>query len=78
MLGMGVPRDEPAMLKGNPHGDITQIIGEIIAKSKSKFGNKPDLVMVLVHGASDRLYRAIKNVCEITFGVASQGRMAFF
>ena len=73
-LGIAIPRDLPAVLTGNPNGDMTAMVAELISKSAAVFGKKPDVLMFLIHGASERIYGAIKNVCEVQFGVASQGK----
>ncbi|KAI9841958.1 MAG: hypothetical protein M1837_000278 [Sclerophora amabilis] len=71
-LGAIVPRALPSYLIGNPQGPITDSIQGLIAKAHNDFGTKPQLLMFMIHGASERLYKIIKNVCEIQFGVASQ------
>ncbi|KAI9783161.1 MAG: hypothetical protein M1816_001483 [Peltula sp. TS41687] len=71
-LGMNVPRDLPAFLRGNAQGDIAIMVAELFSKANAAFGTKPDLLMFLIHGASDRIYKAVKNACDIQFGVASQ------
>ena len=72
-LGMNLPRDLPALLRGNAQGDIAIMVAELFSKANAAFGAKPDLLMFLIHGSSDRIYKAIKNACDIQFGVASQG-----
>ncbi len=72
-LGINVPRDLPAFLTGNPHGDLLKMVAELLSKTRDQFHAAPDLLMFLIHGPTDRLYKMIKNVCEVQFGVASQG-----
>ena len=72
-LGINVPRDTPAMLKGNQQAEMVTLVGELLAKVKDRFNMRPDLLLFLLHGASERLYKAIKNICEIHYGIASQG-----
>ncbi|KAI9798769.1 MAG: hypothetical protein M1833_004599 [Piccolia ochrophora] len=71
-LGIGASRDLPLFLVGNPQGEIRTIIGELMSKAHSQSGKKLEVLMILIHGASDRLYRAIKHVCDVQFGVVSQ------
>lgn len=70
--GMTV-RAPPAILKGNPQGDVAIMVAELFSKANAQCGAKPELLMFLLHGASERLYSAIKNACDIQFGIASQG-----
>ncbi|KAI9821210.1 MAG: hypothetical protein M1827_003944 [Pycnora praestabilis] len=71
-LGLSVPRGLPSFLKGNPQGTMSQMIAELMTKAKQTFGQKPDLLMFLIHGSSEMLYKTIKNICDVLFGVASQ------
>lgn len=73
ILGMGIPRDLPALLRGNAQGDVALMVAELFSKAGTAFGAKPDLLLFLIHGSNDRIYKAIKNACDIQFGVASQG-----
>ncbi|KAH0555907.1 hypothetical protein GP486_006150, partial [Trichoglossum hirsutum] len=71
-LGINTPRDLPAFLLGNPHGDIRTMIAELISKSHSTHGSRPDLLIFIQHGSNEGIYRAVKNICDIQHGVASQ------
>lgn len=71
-VGMTTPAGLPAFLKGNPQGDLKQIIVDILAKTATAFHKKADLLIFLIHQSSDRLYRVIKNICDVQFGVTSQ------
>ncbi|KAI9747808.1 MAG: hypothetical protein M4579_007383, partial [Chaenotheca gracillima] len=71
-LGMTLPEKLPAFLRGNPQSDMLAIIKELAAKTGGAFQSKPDILFFVIHGVSERLYKAIKNVCEIQFGFASQ------
>ncbi len=72
-VGMELPAELPAFLKGNPQGDMKQAIAELMAKTANAFKSKPELLMFLIHGLNERLYRVIKNLCDVHFGVSSQG-----
>ncbi|KAI9878840.1 MAG: hypothetical protein M1830_010363 [Pleopsidium flavum] len=71
-VGIRTPGALPAYLKGNPQGDIKQAIAELLAKTANAFRCKPELLIFLIHGRNEKLYRAIKNLCDIHFGVSSQ------
>ena len=72
-MGMETPRTPPIMLTGNPQGDIGSIIGNLVAKIGNTFRNKPDIIFFLFHeGAPTQIYKAIKSICEVDIGVASQ------
>ena len=71
-VGMTTPANLPAFLKGNPQGDLKQIIAELLAKTASAFGSKADLLLILIHSSQDKLYRVIKNICDVRVGVSSQ------
>ena len=72
-LGISMPNSPPVIAKGNPQGDMTPSIAELLGKTKTKFGTRPDLLIFLLHGPSESLYRSIKSLCDVQFGVASQG-----
>ena len=74
-LGIRVPSDLPAFLQGNVQGNVTTIIAEVMSKAKATFGTKPDIIFFLLHGANIPLYKAVKDSCDVTFGLASQGRL---
>ncbi|KAI9833531.1 MAG: hypothetical protein M1826_007145 [Phylliscum demangeonii] len=71
-LGIGVPQDLPVFLKGNANGDFSTMVAELLSKASQRFSAKPDLLMFMLHGSSERIYAAIKNVCDVQFGVPSQ------
>ncbi len=71
-VGMTVPAQLPAYLKGNPQGDLKQIITELLAKTASAFKRKADLLLILIHSSQEKLYRALKNICDVRLGVSSQ------
>lgn len=73
-MGIRVPRDLPAFLQGNVQGNVKVMIAEVMAKAKGTFGKQPDVVFFLLHAASTALYKAIKDCCDVQFGIASQGR----
>ena len=72
-LGIRVPNKHAPHLKGNPQGDLKEIISNVYAKTGSNFDLKPDILFFLVHdGASSLIYRVVKSFCEVDMGVASQ------
>lgn len=71
-LGMSVPQRSPVVMRGNPSGNMSTIIAELMAKGHSLFAEEPQLLLFLLQGASEHLYRGIKHLCDIQFGVASQ------
>jgi hypothetical protein len=73
-MGIRVPGELPAFLQGNAQGNVSTMIAEIMSKAKGTFGTKPDLIFFLLHGANIQLYKAVKDSCDVTFGVASQGK----
>ena len=50
------------------------MIAEVMSKAKGTFGSKPDLIFFLLHGANIQLHKAVKDACDVTFGVSSQGK----
>ena len=72
-VGITTPRELPAFLKGNPQGHLKQIVAELLAKTASAFNSKADLLIIILHDTHERLYKVLKKVCEIDFGVSSQG-----
>jgi hypothetical protein len=73
LLGIDIPRSEPPIFHGNPHGDFKASVAELLSKVHDTYDCRADLLMFLQHGSVEMTYRAIKNVCDIQFGVASQG-----
>ncbi|KAI9714677.1 MAG: hypothetical protein M1812_006342 [Candelaria pacifica] len=71
-LGINVPNGGVPWLKGNPQGNIAILVGELMQKVHNAFGGKPQLLLFLIHSGCDPLYKAIKNVSDMQFGVASQ------
>lgn len=73
-VGITTSRSPPAFLKGNPYGDIKQEISQLVGKCATAFGAaKPDLLVFLLHDkANPLIYKAIKSVCEVDFGIPSQ------
>ena len=72
-LGISMPNSSPVIHKANQQSDMTGSIADLMGKTQNKFGTRPDLLMFLLHGSSERLYRGIKSLCDVQFGVASQG-----
>jgi len=73
-VGITAPRSQPAFLKGNAHGDLKQEISQLVGKCTHAFSAaKPDLLVFLLHDkASTLIYKVIKSVCEVDFGIPSQ------
>lgn len=71
-LGISMPNSSPVIHKANQQSDMTGSIADLMGKTQNKFGTRPDLLMFLLHGSSERLYRGIKSLCDVQFGVASQ------
>jgi hypothetical protein len=69
---MGVPTRPPAIILGNPFGDIKSIVDNAINKAQSLFSLAPDVIFLLMQGASVPLYTAIKNSLDVNEGIASQ------
>lgn len=69
---MGVPNQSPAIMLGNPFGDIKSVIESAIGKAQSLFGLAPDLIFLLIQGTSVPLYTAVKNSLDVNKGIASQ------
>ncbi len=72
-LGMSMPNVLPAFLRGNPQGDLKMSIAQLLAKTHDAFKRKADLLIFIIHGGNERLYKVLKNLCDVRFGVASQG-----
>ncbi|KAI9774689.1 MAG: hypothetical protein M1840_002938 [Geoglossum simile] len=72
ILGINTPRGDPPIFHGNPHGDFKSLVAELLSKAHDAYGCRADLLIFLQHGSIEPTYRAIKNVCDIQFGVASQ------
>jgi eukaryotic translation initiation factor 2C len=71
--GLTSPRSPPAVLKGNPHGNLKEEIDQLTQKTGSMFRSKPELLVFLLHeGANTNLYKTIKSVCEVEYGIRSQ------
>jgi eukaryotic translation initiation factor 2C len=75
-VGLSVPNQPPALLVGNPNGDIKQIVNNAIQKATQTFGAPPDLILVLLPKASIPLYVALKSALDIHYGIASQVMLA--
>lgn len=72
-LGMSCPGENPAFLKGNPHGSLKEEIKNLVGKTGNSFQRKPQLLMFLLHaGCSSDIYKTIKNICEVDMGIPSQ------
>ena len=73
-VGITPSRSPPAFLKGNAHGDIKQEISQLVGKCTHAFrAGKPDLLVFLLHDkANPSIYKVIKSVCEVDFGIPSQ------
>lgn len=71
-VGIRIPANLPAYLKGNPQGDLKQIITELLSKTASAFQRKADVLLILIHSSHEKLYRALKNICDVRLGVSSQ------
>ena len=74
MLGLQVPEELPAFLMANHHGDIQDALNTLIGKANKHFKcQKPGLIMVLAHqNMHSGLYKAVKQNCEVQFGVPCQ------
>lgn len=72
-LGLRIPDALPAFLKANPQSDLKQAIAELMAKAGNAFQSRPNVLFILVHRGHERLYSVLKNICDVQFGVASQG-----
>lgn len=42
------------------------IVGELMQMVHKAFGGKPHLLLFLIHSGCDPLYRALKNVCDVS------------
>ena len=74
-MGIRVPSDLPAFLQGNIQGNVATMIAEVMSKAKGTFGSTPDIIFFLLHGANIPVYKAVKDCCDVQFGVASQGKL---
>jgi hypothetical protein len=45
---------------------MKQAIAELMAKTANAFKSKPELLMFLIHGLNERLYRVIKTCVMFT------------
>jgi hypothetical protein len=70
-VGMNIPSQPPVL--ANPHGDISRMALEATAKSIGAFGNKPDIIFILVQDSSSELYRRLKAELDTQAGITSQG-----
>lgn len=76
-VNIGVPRDLPTYLQGNPQGNIAASIAQLITLTTSKSGGrKPDLLMFILQDDNAEIYRQIKVACEVDNGIASQCMIA--
>jgi hypothetical protein len=71
-VGMGVPRDPPIPMMGNPYGDMRETMASAIDKAKAAFGGPPDVIFHLLKGSSIPIYQAIKSALDVHLGIASQ------
>ena len=72
-VGLASPGAAPAYLKGNPQGNIKAEIELLIGKTGNLFRAKPEMLFFLLHDkANPAIYKAIKSVCEVDFGIPSQ------
>ena len=72
-LGLTTPSEPPALILGNPQGDLNEILKALFAKTGNHFQRKPQLFIVLLHqDCTPAIYKVIKNCCERQYGVASQ------
>ncbi|KZF25336.1 Piwi-domain-containing protein [Xylona heveae TC161] len=70
--GISLPRRAPETLLGNPHGEIEKICVDIMSKASHAFQKMPNILIFVLPSRSERLYRALKNICEAKLGIASQ------
>ena len=71
--GLNAPLAAPAILLGNPHGDIASAIKELATKTARNFDAKPDILIFLLNQkTSIQIYKIIKNICEVVLGIPSQ------
>ena len=72
-VGLDFPGQGPIYLKGNPQGDMKVQIESLIGKAGNVFHAKPEMLFFLLHDkANPAIYRSIKSVCEVDFGIPSQ------
>lgn len=72
-VGMKAPQGPPRILPGNPQASIKSQVEDLIKVVGKRLDKKPDLLIFFLHSTSGTsLYRAIKNVCEVHFGITSQ------
>ena len=56
-------------------GNVATLVAEVMSKARATFGTKPDVIFFLLHGANIPLYKAVKDSCDVTFGLASRGML---
>ena len=72
-VGLGTPSSPPAFLRGNPQGDLKREVTELIGKTGRAFKAKPEILFFLLHDkANPQIYKVLKSVCEVDFGIPSQ------
>ncbi|MCJ1398779.1 hypothetical protein MMC11_001980 [Xylographa trunciseda] len=73
IVGIGSPSSPPAFLRGNPHGDLKEEVNELVRKTGGHFNTKPEMLFFLLHDkANPQIYKVLKSVCEVDFGIPSQ------
>lgn len=70
--GMTVPREGPPIIVGNPFGNLTQVVKDSVARAHNNFGVPPDVIFVILQGASVPIYKTIKAGLDVHMGIASQ------
>ncbi|MCJ1420408.1 hypothetical protein MMC32_006765 [Xylographa parallela] len=72
-VGIGTPKGPPAFLRGNPQGDLKEEVTELVRKTGGHFNTKPEMLFFLLHDkANPQIYKVLKSVCEVEFGIPSQ------
>ena len=73
IVGIGIPRGPPAFLRGDPQGDLKEEVTELVRKTGEHFNTKPEMLFFLLHDkAKPQIYKVLKSVCEVEFGIPSQ------
>ncbi|OBT88213.1 hypothetical protein VE02_02429 [Pseudogymnoascus sp. 03VT05] len=70
--GMTVPREGPPIIVGNPYGNLTQVVQDSIARAHNNFGTRPDVIFIILQGASVPIYKTLKAGLDVHEGIASQ------
>ncbi|ELR04129.1 hypothetical protein VC83_02051 [Pseudogymnoascus destructans] len=70
--GMTVPREGPPIIVGNPFGNLTLVVKDSVARAHNKFGVPPDVIFIILQGASVPIYKTLKAGLDVHIGIASQ------